>query len=119
MSDVLTFDAVTKRFADTGSGVRNLSFSIAAGSAVALVGANGAGKTTVINLCLSYLAPDEGRVRLFGVDAREAPTTTRMKIAYVPEVARLYRHYSAIECFRFFDGLTGARRSAAIYLETL
>ena len=56
---------VGKRFAD-GDGsrwvVRNVSFSLASGRAVALWGPSGAGKTTLLNLLAGLTVPDEGRV---------------------------------------------------------
>ena len=50
--------------------LRNCSFSIEAGSAVALVGPSGCGKTTLTKLMLGLLVPDEGRVLVDGVDVR-------------------------------------------------
>ncbi len=51
--------------------VRNLSFTLNAGESVALVGENGAGKTTVVKLLARLYDPDEGRILLDGVDLRE------------------------------------------------
>jgi ATP-binding cassette subfamily B protein len=51
--------------------VRNLSLSIAAGERVALVGENGAGKTTITKLMARLYDPSEGRILLDGVDLRE------------------------------------------------
>ena len=49
----------------------DVSFQVAAGSTVALVGPSGAGKTTVANLLLRFWDPDEGSVRLAGIDIRK------------------------------------------------
>ncbi len=49
----------------------DISFEVAAGSTVALVGPSGAGKTTVANLLLRFWDPDAGSIRLAGVDLRE------------------------------------------------
>lgn len=51
--------------------VRNLSFSLSAGEKLALVGENGAGKTTVVKLLARLYEPTEGRILLDGVDLRE------------------------------------------------
>ena len=56
---------VGKRYADGGGSrwvVRNVSFSLASGRAVALWGPSGAGKTTLLNLLAGLAVPDEGRV---------------------------------------------------------
>ena len=51
--------------------VRNLSFTLHAGESVALVGENGAGKTSVVKLLARLYDPDEGRILLDGVDLRD------------------------------------------------
>lgn len=51
--------------------LRNLSFSLRAGEKLALVGENGAGKTTIVKLLANLYQPDEGRVLLDGVDLRD------------------------------------------------
>jgi ATP-binding cassette subfamily B protein len=51
--------------------VRNLSFSIPAGETLALVGENGAGKTTIVKLLTRLYDPDEGRITVDGTDLRD------------------------------------------------
>lgn len=53
--------------------LRELTLDVTPGETVALVGASGAGKTTVLNLLLRYFDPVEGRVLVGGVDIRELP----------------------------------------------
>lgn len=53
--------------------LRGLDLTVAPGETVALVGASGAGKTTVINLLLRYFDPQQGRMLIGGVDARDLP----------------------------------------------
>jgi ABC-2 type transport system ATP-binding protein len=102
----LSCQDVTKAFSDD-RGVFNVSLSIAAGSAYAILGPNGSGKTTLINLCLGYIVPDRGRIEIQGQDITAAGAEARTRIAYVPEVARLYPHLTAFEHFVFFDRLLG------------
>ena len=51
--------------------VRNLSFTLKAGEVLALVGENGAGKTTIVKLLARLYDPDEGRILVDGYDMRE------------------------------------------------
>lgn len=54
--------------------VRNLSFTVPAGDTLALVGENGAGKTTIVKLMTRLYDPDEGRITLDGIDLKEFAT---------------------------------------------
>jgi ATP-binding cassette subfamily C protein CydCD len=51
----------------------DVTFEVAAGATVALVGASGAGKTTIANLLLRFWDPDAGTIRLGGIDLRDLP----------------------------------------------
>jgi ABC-type polar amino acid transport system ATPase subunit len=52
--------------------VDDVSLSVARGECVALVGANGAGKSTLLRMLVRLVEPDEGSMRIHGVDARDA-----------------------------------------------
>ncbi len=68
----IVFDNVGFRYPETDRWVtRNLSFTIGAGETVALVGENGAGKTTIVKLLTRLYDPDEGRILIDGIDLRE------------------------------------------------
>ncbi len=66
--------------------VDGLSFAVAPGETVALVGPSGAGKTTVFQLLLRFYDVQAGHVRVDGVDVRDAdPAALRARIAVVPQ----------------------------------
>ncbi|SMQ73059.1 ATP-binding cassette, subfamily B [Devosia lucknowensis] len=72
----IRFENVGFRYPDTDTwAVRNLSFDLKAGETLALVGENGAGKTTIVKLITRLYDPDEGRVTIDGVDLRELSLT--------------------------------------------
>jgi ABC-2 type transport system ATP-binding protein len=68
---VAALDDVTKRFGDV-TALDGVSFAIAPGDVVALLGRNGAGKSTALAVLLGLRCPDTGTARLFGVDPRRA-----------------------------------------------
>jgi ATP-binding cassette subfamily B protein len=66
------FENVTFRYFDSGEPVlRNVSFDVQPGQNVALLGATGSGKTTIINLLPRFYDPSEGRIAIDGHDLRE------------------------------------------------
>ena len=89
--NALELRGLTKRYGDFT--LNNLTLSLPAGCILGLVGENGAGKSTTINLITGAIAPDEGSVRVLGMDNRE-PGFTALKNeigvvldeAYFPEV---------------------------------
>ena len=67
----ISFDQVTFRYSDTADdALKNISFSAAAGTTVALVGESGAGKSTVANLLPRFYEIGSGTIRLDGTDIR-------------------------------------------------
>lgn len=105
MDPVLSCSDVTKAFGSDTRGVFDLSLVVPAGTSCALLGPNGSGKTTLMNLCLGYLQADRGTIHVGGVDIARHPVEAKLKLAYVPEVARLYPHLSALQHLEFFDSL--------------
>jgi ABC-2 type transport system ATP-binding protein len=74
---VAELDRATKRFGRTAA-LEGVSLAIPRGSVVALLGANGAGKTTALSLLVGLRRPDEGAARLFGGDPRHPGTRARL-----------------------------------------
>jgi zinc transport system ATP-binding protein len=69
--------------------LEDVTFSIQQGDFVAIFGPNGGGKTTLLKLMLGLLAPNKGKVLIFGQD----PVESRGLIGYVPQVMRVDREF--------------------------
>ncbi len=71
--------------------LRHISFSVPQGTSLAIVGATGVGKTTLVNLLARVRDPDEGQVLVDGVDVRQLPLEgLRRGIGYVPQDTFLF-----------------------------
>ena len=71
--------------------LNGLSLSVRAGETVAVVGPSGAGKSTLFSLLLRFYDPDEGEIRLDGVDLRKAdPDAVRARFALVPQDVAIF-----------------------------
>ncbi|MEM7764921.1 MAG: ABC transporter ATP-binding protein [Pseudomonadota bacterium] len=83
-----------------------VSFAVEAGSVFALLGGNGAGKSTTLLTFLGFLKPAGGRVLVSDKPVSDDLAQARASIAYLPEAASLYEHLNARENLRYFLDLS-------------
>jgi ABC-2 type transport system ATP-binding protein len=69
--------------------VEGLDLTLQAGSSVALVGRNGAGKSTTLRVLAGVLPPSGGSVRIAGIDATRDPSGVKVRVGYCPDVGGL------------------------------
>src|SRR5690606_8889393 len=84
---MLEFDAVSYRYPGAEHAtVASVSFTVARGETVALVGPNGSGKTTLVRLASGLLRPGGGSVRIAGVEPTAlGPRERARQVAWVPQ----------------------------------
>src|SRR5690606_20577989 len=99
--------------------LRDLSLRVACGEIYALLGGNGAGKSTTMNTFLGFTHPQSGGVRVCGIDVALDPLAARSQLAYVPENVALYEHLDARENIEYFLRLAGSAWSDATIDEAL
>jgi len=95
----------------------DVTLEIAPGESFALLGANGAGKTTFIRLLTGYLAPSSGEVRVDGLSPTAHAAVVQPRIGYAPESARLHPELRVDRSLAFaaaLRGIGGAARRAAV-----
>ncbi len=82
----IRFERVSHHYGRGAGGVQDVSFTVAGGEKVGLVGRSGAGKSTLVNLALRFYAPEDGRVLIDGQDlAGLAQESVREKISMVTQ----------------------------------
>jgi ABC-2 type transport system ATP-binding protein len=89
----------------------DLALSVSSGEIYALLGGNGAGKSTTLAALLGFLKPVSGTLSVSGIDPATSPEAARQKIAYLPENVALYEHLSARENVDYFLALAGEKHS--------
>lgn len=87
--------------------VQNLDLQVNKGEILGLLGANGAGKSTTINMLLGFLKPDSGEVKIQEMYCFNQSQRVRQFIGYIPENVNLYSYLSGIENLNYFCTLAG------------
>jgi len=85
--------------------LKEVNFQMGDGEIVGLLGPNGAGKTTFIKILTGYLQPDEGGIRVNGLDVFEETQKVQAQIGYLPETAPLYPELSVQAYLRMMADL--------------
>lgn len=114
--NVVTISDLSHDFGEVVA-LRNLSLDIPPGI-TGLVGANGAGKTTMLRLLLGLLHPTKGSIRVMGDDPESDPLKVRAQMGYMPEGSCLPKDQTAADFVAYAAQLAGipsreARRRAS------
>ena len=90
--------------------VRGISFEVQDGEITGLLGPNGAGKTTTLRMLYSLLPPDEGEIRIDGLDPTRDAMAIKHTLGVVPDSRGLYTRMSARENIIYYGNLHGMSR---------
>ncbi|MFB6240363.1 MAG: ABC transporter ATP-binding protein [Gemmatimonadota bacterium] len=108
---MIRLEGLTKRFGGE-TAVDGLDLEVEAGELVAMLGRNGAGKTTALRTLAGILRPDAGRAIVAGHDVVREPERARAELGYVPDRPFVYEKVTGRELLRFVAGLHGLRGEA-------
>jgi len=92
-----------------------LDLAVDAGEMVALLGPDGAGKTTAMRLLAGVIRADSGSARLAGIDVAREAESARAHLGYVPQRFGLYGELTVWENLRFLAEVTEAGRRTTVF----
>lgn len=107
---MIALEHLTKSFGETLA-VNDVSFNVAAGEIFGLIGPDGAGKTTILRVISTAMAPTGGRVLVDGRDVAQEAERVKQEIGYMPQRFALYPDLTVLENLNFFADIFGAPRT--------
>jgi ABC-2 type transport system ATP-binding protein len=102
-------EGLTRRFGDSVA-VKDLSFTVPRGDIFALLGPDGAGKTTTLRMLCGAIGPTHGTIVIDGVDLSRDPGRAQERVAYMPQRFSLYEDLTVQENLDFYAELFGVPR---------
>jgi len=97
---------ISKSFGDVEA-VKRVTFTAPDSQITALLGANGAGKTTSLRMIYSLITPQSGQVLIDGIDPSKEPEKARSLLGVLPDTKGLYKRLTARENIAYFGRLHG------------
>lgn len=107
---MIAIQNISKKFKGMQAIVQ-LSLAVEEGEIYGLLGSNGAGKSTALNILLGFLKPDDGKTLVNGIDTSSDADVARKQIGYIPENVNLYPYLTGIENLDYFCKLAGKKYS--------
>ncbi|WP_328674675.1 ABC transporter ATP-binding protein [Streptomyces sp. NBC_00322] len=114
---VIEAEELRRTYAGGFEAVTGISFSVARGEVFALLGTNGAGKTSTVELLEGLAVPDGGRVRVLGHDPHRERAAVRPRIGVMLQEGGFPSDLTVAETARMWAGCTSGARPTAEALE--
>ncbi len=103
---MIKVDSLSRKYGDF-TAVNNVSFDIAKGEIVGLLGHNGAGKTTILKMITGYLEPTEGTITIDGEELHQQRQLIQKTMGYLPENCPMYPEMTIIDYLDYAASLHG------------
>ncbi len=114
-TSVISVKNLTQRYGKGRIIYENLSFEVPRGRILGLLGKNGTGKTTTINILMGFLKPQSGECKIFGEDITKISASTRSRIALLLEGHVQYSFMTIRQIERFYSQFHPKWNSDAYY----
>jgi len=86
---MIEVSGLSKNYGDLAA-LSNVSFTVEKGQIVGFLGANGAGKSTTMDILCGCIGADSGTAKVAGYDITEQPLEAKKRLGYLPDVAPLH-----------------------------
>ncbi|MEI6049458.1 MAG: ABC transporter ATP-binding protein [Bacteroidota bacterium] len=106
MQKAIESSGISKSFGTTKA-LTDISFSVNESEVFGFIGPDGAGKTTLFRIITTLLLPDEGEIKVLGMDCTEDYKELRKNIGYMPGRFSLYQDLSVEENLNFYATVFG------------
>ncbi len=103
---IIEASGISKKFEATQA-LKNISFEVNEGEIFGFIGPDGAGKTTLFRIITTLLLPDEGEIKVLGLDAVKGFKELRKNIGYMPGRFSLYQDLTVEENLNFYATVFG------------
>ncbi|MCX7554267.1 ATP-binding cassette domain-containing protein [Marinicella sp. S1101] len=103
---MITVENISKSFGEVQA-VKDVSLVAEDGKITALLGANGAGKTTSMRMIYALITPQTGVVTVDGINSTDDPVSARARMGVLPDARGLYKRLTARENMAYFGRLQG------------
>lgn len=110
---MIEIENLTKSYGEVKA-VRGISLEVGQGELFCFLGPNGAGKTTTIKMLCGLLRPDQGTIRIGGLDLKKDPRAVREITGYIPDTPYLYDLLTVTEFIEFTGDIYGIQRTKLI-----
>lgn len=106
MQKVIESSGISKKFGETQA-LKDITFSVNESEIFGFIGPDGAGKTTLFRIITTLLLPDEGEMRVLGMNCVSGYKELRRNIGYMPGRFSLYQDLSVEENLEFYATVFG------------
>lgn len=112
--NIVELEGVRRSFSETVA-LSDLSFCVERGTVTVLLGPNGAGKTTALRMVTGALAPEDGTIRVFGLDPASDGEEVRARCGVVPATPAFYERLTGRDNLEFAARMYGLDSNASIH----